>query len=93
MGPLWQEIKKGQVYTIDWSAVDGIDSLAYFMDSKRLMQRNCVGHCSSFTIRCDDPHFTQLTQCFGEQSQAGRVNPIVVGDENAQVFVRHKKED
>ena len=61
------------------------------MNSKRFVQGKGMGHCSAFSIRCDHPYLTQGSQRLGKQSQAGRMNSIVVGDENAQMFARHKK--
>ena len=46
---------------------------------------------SPFTIRRDHPHLAHSGQGLGEYCQTRRVNPIIVGDQNAHGSVWKKR--
>src|SRR5262249_59171908 len=85
------DIEHSQVHTVDGGAVNGVHALAHLMDSERFVQSDRMCHRSSFSIRRNNPHFSQSCHRLGEHDQAWGKNPIIVCDENAQMFVRHKK--
>jgi hypothetical protein len=55
------------------------------------MERQGMRYGSPFTIRRDHPHLAHSRQGFGEHRQTRRMNPIIVGDQNAHGSVWKKK--
>jgi hypothetical protein len=61
------------------------------MYSQRFVQGNRMADCRSLAIGRHDPYFTDRSQGLGEGCEAGRVNAVVIGHQDARTSVRHKK--